>query len=791
MIKNKSIKDRLGKKNLGEELPDFLPLIPIKYRPLFPGVIAPIIVQHGIFSNTIDRAFIKNEFIGVVLQKKEDDDEKNFKENFYKMGTVCKILKKLTMPDGSNNLLVTSLHRFKIKSFENNKDSVIAKVSYPIDGSIDLNKLDVKATMRNMTVLVRELSVNNPLITDEMKLSLINMNEPGKLADFVCSILSVEKEDHQFVLEEEDVLIRMMKVMQFLRSELDVLAVQRKINEKIQDKLDKQQKSFFLKEQMKAIQIELGVEEGKVQKKFETLLDRLKTCKVSEEILDEVSREIDKFNLTEPISPEYNIIRNYLEIIESLPWEEPKPLEIDLNKSKKILNRDHHHLEDVKDRILEYLAVKKLNKENKSGTIICFVGPPGVGKTSIAKSIAESLGKKFYRFSLGGVRDEAEVKGHRRTYIGALPGKIISALRILKEKDPVILLDEIDKIKPGYSGDPSAALLEVLDPEQNSSFRDHYLDLPFDLSNVLFIATANTMDTIPRVLSDRMDIIRLSGYITEEKIQIFEKYLWKKVLNKNGLKDKNISLKKDAIHTLIESYSRESGLRNLERMADKIARKIAFKIVSKKKYSKQVEKKDLESILGIPIYINDRMIDTKKVGTALGLAWTSVGGSTILIESIFLRGRDGLTITGKLGKTMNESAVIAYSFIKNLIDLDGKIFADKKIHIHVPDGATPKDGPSAGITIASAIYSLGTNQILNPGFGMTGELTLTGEVLPIGGLKEKILAARRVGIKKVIFPKDNEQNLREIADYVKKGVQFFPVSHYKDVEALLFKKKLK
>jgi ATP-dependent Lon protease len=771
---------------LDENFPDELPLIPVKYRPIFPGVITPLIVPAGKFSNTVDDVFKKNGLVGVVLLQKDDTEEK-VSNTIFKVGVSARILKKLIMPDGSTNILVSSIQRFKIKSILSEEPNLITSVTYLKEHFSNSKRIDVKATMRNMTILFRELSINNPLITEDMKLSLINITEPGRLADFVCSILNLEKEEYQSILEELDIMNRMLHVMQFLKSELEVVSIQKKINEKIQDKMDKQQKQFFLREQLKAIQTELGGgEEFKTQKKFENLISRLEKAKVSDEILSEVKREIEKFNSTEPISPEYNLSRNYLEIIESLPWEEPKPLKIDLKKAKSILNRDHHKLEDVKERILEYLAVKKLSLVNKSGTILCLVGPPGVGKTSIAKSIAQALGKKFYRFSLGGVRDEAEVKGHRRTYIGAMPGKIISALRIHKEKDPVILLDEIDKIKPGFSGDPSAALLEVLDPEQNSSFRDHYLDLPFDLSKVLFIATANSLESIPRVLADRMDVIRLSGYITEEKVEIFNRYLWKKILEKNGIVKKNIILTKKAIYQLIESYSRESGLRNLERMADKIARKIAYKIVNNEKFQKQITEKDLETYLGSPIYVNDRMIKADKPGTALGLAWTQVGGATLLIEAIFNNGREGITLTGKLGKTMNESASIAYSFIRNKIDSEGKIFGDKRIHLHVPDGATPKDGPSAGITMASAIYSLAMNKTLKQGFGMTGELTLTGEVLAIGGLKEKLVAARRVGVKKIIFPKDNEASMKEIPDYIKKGLELYPVTNFNEVEKILF-----
>ena len=783
--KNTKIKNPPKSDSLEEILPDELHLIPIKTRPIFPGIITPLIVPMGKFSHSVDEVYKNNGFIGLSLLIKEES-EKNPVNNIFQMGVVAKVLKKMNLPDGGTHILINTIHRFKISKILKEEPYLVAKVSYPIDKLKSGSKLDLKAMMRNLLVLTRELAQNNPLFTEDMKLSLVNMNEPGRMADFVGSILNLDKDEFQFILEEEDILIRLEKVIIYLKKELELIAVQRKINDQINSKMDKQQRQFFLREQLKAIQGELGMGDDKSDKKYDVLLERLKKAEVVSEVYTEVKREIERLQVTDYNSPEYNVTRNYLEIIESLPWEAPPKRSIDIKLAKKILDRDHYRLTDVKDRILEFLAVKKLNPENKSGTILCLVGPPGVGKTSIAKSVAESLGRKFYRFSLGGVRDEAEVKGHRRTYIGSLPGKILSALRILKEKDPVILLDEIDKIKTGYSGDPAAALLEVLDPEQNSSFRDHYLDLPFDLSKVLFIATANTLDTIPRVLADRMDVIRLSGYITEEKIEIFRKYLWKKILKRNGLGKQKITLSSQAIQALINSYSREAGLRNLERMSDKIARKIAYKIVNKNKINGQIAPEHLEEYLGVPIYVDERMTKADKPGMALGLAWTSVGGATLLVEAIFLKGKEGLTLTGKLGKTMNESTNIAYSYIRNLVDPDGKIFLDRRIHIHVPDGATPKDGPSAGITMATAIYSLAKDVVIKPGFAMTGELTLTGEVLAIGGLKEKIVAAKRVGVSKIIFPKDNEAHLKEIPDYVKKGVTFYPVSHYSEVEKLLF-----
>lgn len=770
-----------------DSLPKQIFLLPIKLRPVFPGIITPLIVPAGRFIASIEESLKTAGFIGLILLK-EDDSEKPSEENIYDIGVVARILKKINLPDGGVNILVNTIQRFKIDSVAAKDPFLLANVSYPIE-EMGTSKNNIKALMRTLLILTKELAQNNPLFTEDMKLTMMNVNEPGKMADFVCSILNLDKEEYQSVIESIAINERLEKVLLFLKKEMELVLLQKKIQDQINDKIDNQQRQFFLREQLKAIQQELGIGEDKTNQKYDQLLERLKSIQVNEEVIQEVEREIEKVKNSDPNTGDYNVIRNYLDLIDALPWEKASKKEIDLNFAKKILNRDHYKLEDVKERILEFLAVHKLNPKSK-GSILCLVGPPGVGKTSIAKSIAEALGRKFYRFSVGGIRDEAEIKGHRRTYIGAMPGKLISALKITKERDPVILLDEIDKMSQGFQGDPQAALLEVLDPEQNSNFRDHYLDLPFDLSEVLFLATANTYEPIPKVLLDRMEVIQLSGYITEEKIQIFEKYLWKKIFDKNGLNANSFSMKKETIRNLINSYSRESGLRGLEKTFDKLVRKIALKHVLKEKFSKEIRDKDLNEFLGPPPFVDDRMTKPKVPGTALGLAWTNAGGSTLLIEAVLIPGKGGLVLTGQMGKMMEESANIALSFVKNYTK-ERELFEKHTIHLHVPDGATPKDGPSAGITMASALLSLVRGEILRSGFGMTGELTLTGEVLAIGGLREKIVAAKRVGVKKIIFPKDNEKAFQEIPDYVKKGVSFFPVSHFSEVESLLFPKNRK
>ncbi|PJZ55608.1 endopeptidase La [Leptospira barantonii] len=766
-------------------LPPELFLIPIKSRPVFPGIITPLIVPSGKFAKAVEESIKGNSFLGLVLLK-DEENEKETSENVYQYGVVAKILKKVNLPDGAVNILINTVRRFKIGSYVN-IDPLIAKVSYP-EEEPGAPKNTIKAMMRTLLVMTRELAQNNPLFTEEMKLTMLNVNEPGKMADFVCSILNLEKEEYQSVIESNVLKERIEKVLLFLKKEIELVSIQREISDQIQDKIDKQQRQFFLREQLKAIQNELGIKDDKFEKKYEKFLERLKSIGADPEVIEEVTRELDKFSYADPNTGDYNVIRNYLDILESLPWEPAVHREIDLEKAKRTLDRDHYKLEDVKDRILEFLAVKKLKSDEK-GTILLLVGPPGVGKTSIAKSIAEAMGRKFFRFSVGGMRDEAEIKGHRRTYIGSMPGKIISALRITKERDCVILLDEIDKLAVGIQGDPASALLEVLDPEQNKNFRDHYLDLPFDISNVFFIATANTLDSISRILLDRMEIINLSGYITDEKVQIFQKYLWKKVLNKNGVAPYGIDFDKKAVVALIDSYSRESGVRGLEKVTDKLVRKIAMKIVKKEPFPKIVKDTDLETFLGVPKFTDERMVRASVPGTALGLAWTSVGGATLLIEALFVKGKGGILLTGMIGKTMEESSSIALSYIKNFLSND-ELFSERMVHLHVPDGATPKDGPSAGITMATAILSLALSVKIKAGYGMTGEITLTGEVLAIGGLREKIVAAKRVGIHKIIYPKDNLQHLEEIPDYVKKGMSFFPVSRYEEVAALMFDEKI-
>jgi ATP-dependent Lon protease len=640
---------------------------------------------------------------------------------------------------------------------------------------------------------------------------MINIDHPGKIADFITSILNIDKAEQQKILEILNVRKRMEQVLVFIKKEQELLRIQKKIQREINEKIEKSQRDYFLKEELKAIKTELGMTTDAKSTDYQRFKEKFEAFKFEGEIKEVVEQEVEKFSVMEPNSAEFTVTRNYLDVIVSLPWGEIKPENFDLKSAQAILEADHYGLKDVKTRIVEYLAVRKLRKDIK-GSIICLVGPPGVGKTSVGRSIARALGKQFFRFSVGGMRDEAEIKGHRRTYIGAMPGKIIQGLKIVKARDPVFMIDEIDKMGASYQGDPASALLEVLDPEQNHAFRDHYLDLPFDISNVFFVVTANTLDTIPVPLLDRMEIVQLPGYIDAEKLEIAQRYLLPKSLEKNGLKKNQVKYTKDSLLHIANSYAREAGVRNFEKNLDKIHRKLAKQIVEEEEAAEQlpsektesqpqdtsknntakvrftIDKKFVEKQLGKPIFPEGDIKRADRPGMSVGLAWTSMGGDTLVIEAMSLPGKEGLTLTGKMGDTMKESAAIAMTVARKLAveryGLESEWFDKNHIHLHIPEGATPKDGPSAGITMATALLSLMRGKIVTEKLVMTGELSLTGQVLPIGGLKEKTVAARRNKARHLIYPKQNERDLDEIPDYVKKGIEFHPVERYEEVLAL-------
>ncbi|MDC7234891.1 MAG: endopeptidase La [Spirochaetales bacterium] len=771
-----------------QALPDKLFIVPLLGKPIFPGIFTPIMITSNDDIDIVNQAMENDKVIGLILLKEEDESATG-PEDIYQIGTAAKIVKKINLPDGGVNIFISTVKRFKIRKFFTSEAPLIAAVEYLDDIIEDEQKDELKALTRSVISEMKQISEDNPLFSEEMRLNMVNIDNPGKIADFITSILNIDRDQQQQILEQLDVRARMEQVLVYIKKEQDLLRIQKKIASQINEKIEKSQREYFLREEIKAIKKELGEpvdSKSSEYLKFKEMVDKLD---FEGEIKEQVERELEKFSLMDPSSSEYIVTRNYLETIVTLPWEDPEPDVINIAKGEKILNQDHYGLEDVKERILEYLSVRKL-KEDTKGSIIILVGPPGVGKTSIGKSVARALGREFFRFSVGGMRDEAEIKGHRRTYVGAMPGKIIQGLKIVKNKAPVFMIDEIDKLGQSYQGDPSSALLEVLDPEQNIAFRDHYLDLPYDLSHILFIATANTLDTIPRPLLDRMEIIRLSGYITDEKIEIAKKYLIPKSLKKHGLKKGQIAYNKTALRAIVDGYAREAGVRTFEKCIDKIHRKAARKIVMEtEELPIRISTANLEEYLKKPIFRDDEIKKVSIPGMSVGLAWTSLGGDTLIIEAINVPGKGGLQLTGQMGDVMKESASIAFSRVIQIASSYGvaeDFFTKNTIHLHIPEGATPKDGPSAGITMATALLSLAMGKVMKKNLAMTGELSLTGKVLPIGGLKEKTIAARRNKVKDIIIPKQNERDLDEIPEHIRKGITFHPVEKLEEVLEIVF-----
>ncbi len=786
-----------------QALPLKLPLLALNGHPIFPGVFTPLMISNPEDVNTVDDAFANGGFIGLVLTTSEVESATI--KDLYSVGTVARIIKKINMPDGGINIFVSTVKRFKIVRCLSAKNPVVAVVRYLEDE--EASTFETKALTRALISEMKEISDNNPLFSEEMRLNMVNIDNPGRISDFVASILNVDREEQQKVLEELNIRSRLEKVLVFIKKEQELLRMQKKVQNELNEKIEKNQREYFLREEMKSIQEELGVGADGSDNDYSKFKAKIESFKFEGEVKETVENELEKFKLMDPSSSEYFVSRNYLELVCGLPWNEESKETLDLAKAYKILEKDHYGLDDVKKRILEYLAVRKMKKDNK-GSILILVGPPGVGKTSIGHSIANAMNKPFYRFSVGGMRDEAEIKGHRRTYIGAMPGKILAGLKITKTKSPVFMIDEIDKMGSSAQGDPASALLEVLDPEQNITFRDSYLDLPFDVSNVFFILTANTLDSIPGPLLDRAEIIQLAGYIDQEKLEIARKYLIPKNLEKNGLAKGQVKYTKAALSRIAEEYAREAGVRNYEKCIDRIHRKIITEQLSGipadiKKLS-DVEKivnnapesliekvytidaKDLDRYLGKPVFDESEIKKAEVPGTCIGLAWTSMGGDTLLIEAIsFPDNKGGLVLTGQMGDVMKESSQIAFNFVKQYA-IEHKIkpqswFEQNVIHLHIPEGATPKDGPSAGITMATTFMSLLTGRVVKPNVAMTGELDLTGCVMPIGGLREKTVAAKRNEIRTIFIPKANERDLEEIPEIVKSGINFVPVSKAMEV----------
>jgi ATP-dependent Lon protease len=766
-------------------LPNKLPIIPLSGRPIFPGIFTPIMIGNPEDVKVIEEALAADGMVGLVMIK--NDFERPKAEDLHAVGTAAKIVKKINLPDGGANIFISTLKRFKIKKFLSKETPIVAAVGYLDEEHDDTD--EIKALTRALLGEMKQISENNPLFSEEMRLNMINIDHPGKIADFIASILNIDKVDQQKILETTDVRERMEKVLIFIKKEQELLKIQKRVQQEINEKIEKSQREYFLREELKAIKGELGMPTDAKSTDYQKFKDKIETFGFEGEVKEQVEQELEKFNLMDPNSSEFIVTRNWLDLVTSLPWKTEVSGDFDLEKAQETLETDHYGLKDVKDRIVEYLAVRKLKRDAK-GSIICLVGPPGVGKTSVGRSIARALGKEFFRFSVGGMRDEAEIKGHRRTYVGALPGKIMQGLKITKSRDPVFMIDEIDKMGVSYQGDPSSALLETLDPEQNFSFRDHYLDLPFDLSNVFFVCTANTLDTIPGPLIDRMEIIQLPGYVDTEKLEIAKHYLIPKSLEKAGFKKSSVRYTRDALMFIAESYAREAGVRNFEKYLDKIHRKLAKVVVLEGKEGEKfpIDKAAVQKYLGKPIFDEDLTKRATSPGMAVGLAWTNMGGDTLLIEAVANPGKEGFKLTGKMGEVMQESAGIAYTYVRHLAAeryaIKADYFEGRQIHLHIPEGATPKDGPSAGVTMATALLSLVLGKKIKDRLAMTGELSLTGQVLPIGGLREKTVAAKRDKIKDIIIPKANEKDLDEIPEHVKKGLTFHPVERMEEVIAI-------
>ncbi len=766
---------------INQILPHHLFMVPLTGSPIFPGIFTPLVIEDEEDITVIEAAMERDNLIGLILTKDTEKDGYN-PENLYTIGTVAKIVKKINLPDGGLNIFISTLKRFEVKRYISEEKPLTAIVDY-IE-AVEEKDDEIKALTRALLIEMKQLAKSNPLFTEEMRLNMVNIDEPGKIADFITSIMNIEREQQQEILETILVRDRLEQVLVFIKREQDLMKLQQKIQNRINKKIEKNQREYFLREELKAIQQELGIADDPRTLAYDQFKDLIETLPLNSEAYEQATRELEKFQFLDPNSAESSVTRNYLEIMTTLPWADAVAKDFKLKRAIRILDRDHYGMQDVKNRIIEHLSVRKLKQDTK-GSIICLVGPPGVGKTSVGRSIARALNKEFFRFSVGGMRDEAEIKGHRRTYVGALPGKIIQGLKIVKTKDPVFMIDEIDKMGTSYQGDPSSALLEVLDPEQNDNFRDHYLDVPFDLSQIIFIVTANTLDTIPRPLLDRMEVIRLSGYIAQEKIAIAKKYLVPKSLDRSGLTKTQVTFKQKALTRIADEYAREAGVRNFEKSLNKILRKVAKKVVAEEtELPLVIDHNSIEEYLGKPIFREDEIKKAERPGMTVGLAWTNFGGDTLLIEAVNIKGKEGLRLTGQMGDVMKESAGISYTYVRHIAEsygVDPTFFNKNVIHLHIPEGATPKDGPSAGVTMATTLLSLAMGKKIRDNLAMTGELSLTGKVLPIGGLKEKVIAARRNKIKTIIIPAQNQRDLDEIPDYIKKGITFHAASRLEEV----------
>ena len=764
-----------------ESLPDVLPILPLTNTVLFPGVVIPINAGRDKSIKLIKDANKSSKLIGVVAQRNINDENPGI-ENIYGVGTVAKILRVLKMPDGNTTVIIQGKKRFKIKSIVKTDPYIQATVDPVSDEALKKSNSKFTATIDAIKDIALKIIKENPNIPSEASFAIKNIHSSAFLINFVSSNMNITVKDKQELLESTSIQNRAMKCLKFLNVEYEKLALKNDIQSKVRNDLDQQQREYYLQQQMKTIQEELG--ENSYHEDIQELINKSKDKNWSKETRSHFEKELSKLKRMNSQVAEYSVQRNYLDLLVDLPWENYSEDNFDLEKAQKILDNDHFGLEDVKKRIIEYLAVLKLRKDMKS-PILCLYGPPGVGKTSLGKSIAKSINREYVRVSLGGLRDEAEIRGHRKTYIGAMPGRIIQSIRKSGTSNPVFVLDEIDKISSGSQGDPSSALLELLDPEQNSSFHDNFLEIGYDLSKVMFVATANNLSTMHPALLDRMELINVSGYTSEEKVSIANKFLIKKQLSEHGMNSSNFKISNKNIKEIISGYTRESGVRNLEKQIAKLIRNRAKNIVSNSKLNDYNDEDYLKDVLGPQKFFRDKYENNNFAGVVTGLAWTSVGGEILFIESSLSEGKGNLSITGNLGKIMKESAVIALEYIKsNYQDLgiNKEIdYSKYNIHIHVPEGATPKDGPSAGITILTSLVSLFTQKRVKKNIAMTGEITLRGKVLPVGGIKEKILAAKRANIKEIILSSYNKKDIEEIDQKYLKGLNFIYVNNMSDV----------
>ncbi|MGA7982838.1 MAG: endopeptidase La [Chromatiaceae bacterium] len=770
-------------------LPGLIHLLPVASRPFFPGQAVPLVMGAEHWAPTLKAVGdTEHKILGVVLVDSDTAEEAS-PDSFAHVGTACRV-HRVHEQEGHLQVLVECLQRFRIEAWTSRKAPFSGRVDYLPEPAGPPDE-KIKAYAMAVINTIKELLPLNPLYVEELRMFLdrFGPEDPSHLSDFAASLTTSTKEQLQEVLETVELLPRMERVLVLLNNELELARAQQKIRRSVEERMQKQQREFFLREQLKAIQKELGIAKDDRTAELDKFKGRIENLTLTDEAKKRLDEELDKMGILETGSPEYAVTRNYLDWITLLPWGKHSKDKLDLKRARRALNRDHYGLEDVKRRILEFLAVG-IHKGEIAGSIILLVGPPGVGKTSIGRSIADALGRRFYRFSVGGIRDEAEIKGHRRTYIGAMPGKFIQAMKDAGTANPVIMLDEIDKVGASYHGDPASALLEVLDPEQNVDFLDHYLDLRFDLSKVLFVCTANQTDTIPGPLLDRMEVIQLSGYIADEKLQIARKYLLPRQIERAGLEKGAVKLDTAALRALIDGYARDAGVRRLEKQLGKIVRKVAVKILEGEQAPIAVGVEDLKPYLGSPVFRDERRLGGP--GVVTGLAWTPMGGATLSIEAATTHAFSrGFKLTGQLGDVMKESAEIAYGYVVShaqQFGADPAFFERSFIHLHVPAGATPKDGPSAGITMASALLSLARNEPVRR-IAMTGEITLTGEIFPIGGVREKLIAARRAGIREILLPEDNRGEFEEVPEHVRRGLCIHFVSRYADVVPLLFKEK--